>query len=71
MQNYVRKKHDVFICHVKDLSAKSPNLDFVPVVREYSDLFPEEISEMPLVRDVEFSINLEPGKCNRLNFQVP
>lgn len=40
MQNYVRKKHNVFIFHVKDLSVKSADLDSVLVVREFPDLFP-------------------------------
>jgi hypothetical protein len=33
----------------------------VPVVCEYLDVFPEELSGMPPNRDVEFMIDLLPG----------
>ena len=33
----------------------------VPVVRDYPDVFPEELSGMPPDRDVEFIIDLLPG----------
>jgi len=33
----------------------------VPIVREYVDVFPEELPGMPPERDVEFSIDLVPG----------
>jgi hypothetical protein len=36
-------------------------MDEVPVVKEYPDVFPEELPGMPLDRDVEFIIDLLPG----------
>ena len=33
----------------------------VPIVREYVDVFPEDLPGMPPERDVEFSIDLVPG----------
>jgi hypothetical protein len=36
-------------------------LDEIPVVCEYPDVFPEELPGMPLDRDVEFVIELQPG----------
>jgi hypothetical protein len=33
----------------------------VPVVNEFSDVFPEELSGMPPDRDIEFVIELKPG----------
>jgi hypothetical protein len=38
-----------------------PTLDQVPVVCEYPDVFPEELSCMPPDRDIEFIIELIPG----------
>jgi hypothetical protein len=37
------------------------HLDEIPVVCEYPDVFPEELPGMPLDRDVEFVIELQPG----------
>ncbi|GAU32901.1 hypothetical protein TSUD_393220 [Trifolium subterraneum] len=36
-------------------------LEELPVVREFSDVFPEDISDLPPEREVEFGINLVPG----------
>jgi hypothetical protein len=37
------------------------SLDEIGIVREYPDLFPEELSGMPPDRDIEFMIELLPG----------
>jgi hypothetical protein len=44
---------------VFNMEAKS--IEDVPVVREYPDVFPEELPGMPPDRDIEFVINLIPG----------
>jgi hypothetical protein len=44
---------------VFNIEAKS--IEDVPVVREYPDVFPEELPGMPLDRDIEFVIDLIPG----------
>ena len=36
-------------------------MDSVPIVSEYSYVFPEELPGMPPDRDVEFLIDLLPG----------
>ena len=35
-------------------------LDEIPVVKEYPDVFPDDIPEFPLEREIEFSIELVP-----------
>ena len=39
----------------------SPDLTSIPVVCEFSDVFPEDLRRLPPDREVEFSIELEPG----------
>ena len=39
----------------------SPDLASIPVVCEFSDVFPEDLPGLPSNRDVEFSIELEPS----------
>jgi hypothetical protein len=36
----------------------SPNLDSIPVVCEFLDVFPEDLPRLPPDRDVEFTIEL-------------
>jgi hypothetical protein len=35
-----------------------PNLEDHPILREYKDVFPEEVSGLPPRRDIDFSIEL-------------
>jgi hypothetical protein len=42
-------------------SIAEPTIDQVPIVREYSDVFPKELLGMPPDRDIEFIIELIPG----------
>jgi hypothetical protein len=37
------------------------NLEEIPVVCDYPDVFPDDLSGMPLDRDIEFVIELQPG----------
>jgi hypothetical protein len=36
-------------------------LEDIPVVYEYPDVFPDDLPRMPLDRDIEFIIELQPG----------
>ena len=42
-------------------SMEAKTLEEVPVVNEYLDVFPEELTGMPPDRDIEFVIDLVPG----------
>jgi hypothetical protein len=42
--------------HVAELK-----LEDIPVVREFLDMFPEDLPGMPLERAIEFKIELQPG----------
>ena len=39
----------------------SPDLVSIPVVCEFSDVFPKDLTGLPPDRDVKFAIELEPG----------
>ena len=40
---------------------KDIRLEDIPVVREYADVFPDDLPGMPPDRDIEFVIELQPG----------
>jgi hypothetical protein len=42
-------------------SMEAKSIEDVQVVREYPDVFPEELPGMPPDRDIEFVIDLVPG----------
>ncbi|GJV53233.1 putative reverse transcriptase domain-containing protein [Tanacetum coccineum] len=41
--------------------SKEKQLEDVPIVREFSEVFPDDLPGLPPVRQVEFQINLVPG----------
>ncbi|GJR75429.1 putative reverse transcriptase domain-containing protein [Tanacetum coccineum] len=64
-QEYMLKGCPVFLANVttKETEDKSEKkrLEDVPIVRDFPDVFPEDLSGLPLTRQVEFQIDLIPG----------
>ncbi|XP_071708311.1 uncharacterized protein [Rutidosis leptorrhynchoides] len=50
-----------YLASIQNLSIESPSLENIDVVREFPDVFPDELQGLPPVREVEFSIDLIPG----------
>uniref|UniRef100_A0A2N9F3Y9 RNA-directed DNA polymerase n=1 Tax=Fagus sylvatica TaxID=28930 RepID=A0A2N9F3Y9_FAGSY len=50
-----------FLASVVDLQKKELEIEDIPVVREFPDVFPEDLPGLPPDREVEFSIDLVPG----------
>ena len=43
------------------VEGKEVTVEMVPIVRDYSDVFPEDLHGLPLTREVVFGIDLVPG----------
>nr|GEX79369.1 putative reverse transcriptase domain-containing protein [Tanacetum cinerariifolium] len=50
-----------FLAYITDTSLESPNIENLSVVREFADVFPDELPGLPSVREIEFGIELIPG----------
>ncbi|GKA63310.1 putative reverse transcriptase domain-containing protein [Tanacetum coccineum] len=65
MQKYMQKGFPIFLAHVtaKEVEDKSEKkrLKGVPIVRDFPEVFPEDLSGLPPTRQVEFQIDLVPG----------
>jgi hypothetical protein len=60
-QSFLRKGCSAFLVSLMQ-SVKAPtSLDEFDVVRDYPDVFPQELPGLPLPREVEFCIDLLPG----------
>ncbi|VFQ81001.1 unnamed protein product [Cuscuta campestris] len=57
----IRKKCEMFLCHVQDMRKESPRQQDIRTVCDFPDVFPEDLPGLPPPREVEFSINLIPG----------
>ncbi|KAJ9539079.1 hypothetical protein OSB04_031812 [Centaurea solstitialis] len=61
MRGHLRKECVAFMAHVIDKKAKEKQIQDIPVVREFPEVFPEELPGLPPQRHVEFHIDLVPG----------
>ncbi|GKU89663.1 hypothetical protein SLEP1_g3776 [Rubroshorea leprosula] len=50
-----------FLVSVADASSVTSKLEDIPVVREFLDVFPEDLPSLPPDREVEFAIDLVPS----------
>nr|GEZ78402.1 hypothetical protein [Tanacetum cinerariifolium] len=67
--DWLAKYQAVIVCaekiEVKDKSEKK-RLEDVPIVRNFPEVFPEELPGLPSTRPVEFQIDLVPGAALRV-----
>ncbi|GKF72615.1 hypothetical protein Tco_0208729, partial [Tanacetum coccineum] len=64
-QKYIQKGCQVYLAQVTSKKtedqAKEKQLEDVPIVQEFSEVFLEDLPGLPPARQVEFQINLVPG----------
>nr|GEU33295.1 putative reverse transcriptase domain-containing protein [Tanacetum cinerariifolium] len=64
-QKYIQKGCQVYLAQVTSKKAEDKleekRLEDVPIVREFSKVFPEDLPGLPPARQVEFQIDLVPG----------
>nr|GFC55438.1 putative reverse transcriptase domain-containing protein [Tanacetum cinerariifolium] len=62
---YVKKGFPIFLEHIttKEVEDKSEKkrLEDVPIVRDFPEVFLEDLPGLPPIRPVEFQIDLVPG----------
>ena len=50
-----------YLAYVVETGKEGTLVDKIPVVREFLDVFPDDIAGLPPDREVEFTIDLIPG----------
>ncbi|GJR39754.1 putative reverse transcriptase domain-containing protein [Tanacetum coccineum] len=64
-QKYIQKGCQVYLAQVSSKKAEDKSeekrLEDVPIVREFLEVFPEDLPGLPPARQVEFQIDLVPG----------
>lgn len=50
----VSKGYLAFLAHLRDDTSKVPSIKIVLIVREFVDVFPADLSGMPIDRDIDF-----------------
>ncbi|KAJ0084999.1 hypothetical protein Patl1_30344 [Pistacia atlantica] len=60
-RKYLRKGCQAYLAHVVDTQADGCRLEDIPVVKDFPDVFPEDLPGLPLEREINFTIKLLPG----------
>ena len=60
-QKYLRKEYHAFLAHIVDTKREVKDINDIPEVCNYPDVFPEDLPGVPSARQVEFRIDLIPG----------
>ncbi|GJX60695.1 putative reverse transcriptase domain-containing protein [Tanacetum coccineum] len=60
-KRYISRGCQVFAIQVIEKKSDEKRLEDIPVVREFPEVFPEDLPGLPPVRQVEFQIDLIPG----------
>ncbi|GJV42209.1 putative reverse transcriptase domain-containing protein [Tanacetum coccineum] len=60
-ERYISRGCQVFVAQIMEKKSDEKRLEDIPVVREFPEVFPEDLPGLPPVRQVEFQIDLIPG----------
>ncbi|GJR64326.1 putative reverse transcriptase domain-containing protein [Tanacetum coccineum] len=60
-ERYISRGCQVLVAKVMEKKSDDKRLEDIPVVREFTEVFPEDLPGLPPIRQVEFQIDLTPG----------
>nr|GEU59575.1 reverse transcriptase domain-containing protein [Tanacetum cinerariifolium] len=59
-RKYVERGCHLFLAHVTEEKSKEKQMEDVPMIHDFPEVFPKELPRLPPPRHVEFRIDLEP-----------
>jgi hypothetical protein len=62
-RKYLLGKHQAFLAQIVERKPEVKKIQDIPVVKDFPDVFPEDVSGLPPARQVEFRIDLVPGSA--------
>lgn len=60
-QKFIHKGVEAFLAYILNTRALESEINQVPTVREFMDVFPKELLSLPPKRELEFVIHVIPG----------
>ncbi|GKF31082.1 putative reverse transcriptase domain-containing protein [Tanacetum coccineum] len=60
-RRYIEKSCELFLAQVTEQESKEKRLEDVPIIRDFPEVFPDELPGLPPPRQVEFRIDRIPG----------
>ena len=69
-RRFIRKEYETFLVVILDSKRGQVDVEKIPVVREFPDVFPEELLGIPLEREVDLAIEIVPGTTLCLGHRI-
>jgi hypothetical protein len=60
VNGFLRQGYRLYVVEAVN-ERKGPSLDQYPILSEFKDVFPNKLPELPLERELDFTIELKPG----------
>ena len=57
----LRKSYPGYLAYAVEVRDDDMRLEDIPVVKEFQDVFPDDLLELPPDREIDFQIELAPG----------
>ncbi|XP_077225013.1 uncharacterized protein LOC143858243 [Tasmannia lanceolata] len=57
---FLRQGCEAFLASVVEVNDNDMKIENIPIVREFTDVFPEDLLGLPLNREVKFTVDLTP-----------
>ncbi|KAI3516081.1 hypothetical protein L1887_14990 [Cichorium endivia] len=59
-RSYLRKEYMAFLAHLVETKVIEKKIEDIPIVRDFRDIFPDDVFGLPPVRELEIRIDLVP-----------
>nr|GEY90604.1 putative reverse transcriptase domain-containing protein [Tanacetum cinerariifolium] len=60
-KKFIERGSQLFVAHVTEKELQEKRIEDVPVIRDFPEVFPDDLLGLPPPRQVEFRIDLAPG----------
>nr|GEW23856.1 putative reverse transcriptase domain-containing protein [Tanacetum cinerariifolium] len=60
-RKFIERGSELFVAHVTEKEPQEKRIEDVPVIRDFPEVFPDDLPRLPPPRKVEFQIDLAPG----------
>ena len=57
----MRKGAKAFLTYVKEVKPEEPKIKDIRAVRDFFDIFPDDLPRLPPTREIKFAIDLTPN----------
>ena len=70
MKRSIRKGCKVFAVYIMDDKDNKLNVEDIPILKDFKDIFPKYIPILPMKRYIDFTMDFVQGQCEHQNIPI-